>query len=165
MNYAQISRELSALRGEYSKLTKQLILVRKTMSELELKKSNLEEELFLEYVQLNTPITMKSFGGFSAYQIGKLPDGKSIISSSQYNGFGKDDMIQVIKKNRKTVIVECIKKKKRDPGQNTDIFVNPQSKFRVKTQEFKSFLFRDETFSKNFLIWIKRKQSLDSILE
>ena len=173
MNYIELKKEINFRRSKISILQKEIFAISKEVNELTQKLSILEQDLFNEYLQLEEPITMKMFFDFRGIQINeksaeKNPFQSRFETNSQRwsSAFSNGDIIKVIKKNKRSVVIECIKKNysKLENGKNVQGFINPKSQFRVDIDTFRNFLIRDKTWIDGFNTWIQRKQSLDELL-
>ena len=173
MNYIELKKEINFRKSKISLLQKEIFSISTEVNQLNQKLKQLEEELFNEYLQLEEPIEIKMFFDFRGIQINeklaeKNPTQSRFETNSQRwsSAFSNGDIIKVIKKNKKTVVIECIKKNysKLENGKNVQQFINPKCQFRVEIDTFRNFLLRDKNWLNGFNTWIQRKQSLDELL-
>lgn len=172
MNYIEIEKELRFQRNKYSLLQKEIRAISENISKLQQQYSLLEEEYFVQYIQLNEPITLTRFVSFSGIQT-NVKSAESFARTGAPTGsqlwnphFGTDDVIQVVKKNKKSIVIQCIKKKisKSENGKTSYTFVDPKTCFRINVHDFKSWYLSDKNLIERFKTWIKREQSLNNIL-
>ena len=168
MNYIELENTISEKRKIYQKVIKESHKLNLEIAQLNQQIQKIQSELFLEYLNLNEPIQFDKFKHFRGIQINiintpKLNNGTNVWNCS----FTAGDIVQIIKKNKRSVIVKCIHKNISNytNGQRTNTTTNPESCFRVDIDDFKSHMLNDHSFYKSFTTWIKRKISLDSILE
>lgn len=163
MNYSQLQEELNAKTLEFQQLTKQTRRINNEMSDIRGKISELESNLLLEFVGLENKIEISRFVSFSGKQINLKNTPFLNINTGQKSNiwrpnFNTGDEIEVIKKNKISVVIRCTKKFVNNNS------VNPNSQFRISFDDFKNFIIRNTGYYEKFKIWIKRKESLDSLL-
>lgn len=168
MNYAEIENILLKEREIYKELSKQARECYRKIEDLKSKKEKMESDLFLEYISLNEPFEFSRYTYLSGVQV-NLKETPTLNNGS-HNwscNFSTGDIIQVIKKNKRSVIIECISKNvsKYENGKKVVNVVTPKSQFRVNIDNYRSCMLQDKNFHESFKTWIKRKNSLDSILD
>ncbi len=168
MKYIEIEDQLSEYRKTYQDITKQAREVSAKLTDLSKLKSEKEAELLIEFLGLNSTIQINRWINFNGIQtnIKKTPT----VNGNSNNwscSFREGDVIKIIKINKKSVVIECINKKiiKRVDGVSTETNINPQSQFRVESESFRSSILLDSSYYNAFTTWIKRKESLEQLLE
>jgi hypothetical protein len=174
MNYSEISK----LIEEKNEKCKQFqIETRKLHNEINILRDQqvaIENSLLIDFLGTENKIEIKGFVHFSGIQINlkKTPEidvpksrfsptlniDKVLCNKVWTSNFNNGDEIEVIKKNKASVVIRCTKKMIDNKA------YNPQSEFRIPFGDFKSFILRDSERAKRFKNWIKRTQSLDSLL-
>jgi len=173
MNYTELKKEINFRRSKIALLQKEMFEISKELNKLDQQLRESEQEFFNEYLQLEEPITIKSFFDFSGIQVNEKnaetnPSQSRFQTNSKYwaSSFSNNDIIKIIKKNKKSVVIECIKKHytKWEDGKTVQHVINPKSQFRVNIDTIKTFLTRDKIWMDGFNTWIQRKQALDELL-
>lgn len=167
MNYAQLEKTISEKRQHLSKLSKELRQVSFEIDSLNNKIEELLSSMFIDYLNLNETFEIKRYCNFSGIQVAIKDTPPLNHGSSIWPGhFSIGDKIEVIKKNKRSLVIRCVCKKlfKFDNQQRVIEFVNPQSQFRVNVDDFRNFLLSDSEFKNNFTTWLKRKNSLDDLI-
>jgi TolA-binding protein len=142
---ASLTKQLRDLQSEISKLRNQLYV--------------LEMETFVNYLQLDETIEFDNYYSFKGFS----KDPKST------NSFIAGERIKVVKKNKKSIVVEVVKKNQRkwDETQKKSITIgqiNPGWIIRVDLESFFHFYFKNKTQKAAFDSYVKRKQALDNLL-
>lgn len=172
MKYAELESNIKELKAQSNELSKQLRQLNSKISELSQQKISRESELFVEFIGLNSTIELNGYINFTGVQINikntpLSPQRKLKDSNIWRPTFNKGDVIKVVKLNKKSVIIECVKKVVvvRSEDNSTSILeINPKSQFRIDLNDFKNTILTHNSNYKNFTTWIKRKESLDDIL-
>ena len=116
-------------------------------------------ETFVNYLQLDETIEFDNYYSFKGFS----KDPKST------NSFIAGERIKVVKKNKKSIVVEVVKKNQRkwDETQKKSINIgqiNPGWIIRVDLESFFHFYFKNKTQKAAFDSYVKRKQALDNLL-
>lgn len=172
MKYTELESIIKELKVQSNDLSKQLRQLNGKISELTQQKISRESELFVEFIGLNFTVEFKGYLRLTGVQINikntpLSPHSKLKNSNIWGPTFNKGDVIKVVKLNKKSVIVECIKKVVvvRNEDNSTSILeINPESQFRIDINDFKNTILTHDSNHKNFTTWIKRKESLDDLL-
>jgi len=168
MKYIEIETKLSEQISISKELNKKIREVNSKISELSKLRSHKESELLIEFLGLNSTIEFNKYLGLSGVQtnIKKTPsiDGRTNLYQPY---FRKGDIIKIIKLNKKSVVIECINKliSNRVDGKSIESHINPQSQFRIELESFKNGILSDSIYYNSFVTWIKRKESLEQLLE
>lgn len=106
-----------------------------------------EIEAFNEYIELDSIHNITKFAMFSGVQIQKTKG--SDKSESPY--FRDGDIIQFVKKNKKSIVIKCVKKGDKYPN----------TLFRIETEQLYHHFLNDKTFKLGFETFLNRKESLN----
>lgn len=168
MNYTEIANLLTEKAEQCKEFTMKARKLQNEMHELRQQQIAIENSLLLDFLGTENKIEIKVFIHFSGVQINLKNTPKIEVPKSRFSpigannvwtsNFNNGDEIEVIKKNKASVVIRCTKK-----IIDNQIY-NPQSEFRIPFEDFKSFILRDSERTKRFKNWIKRTQSLDSLL-
>lgn len=126
---------------------------RKVDSENRLLQSQLrskEIESLIDYIDIGHSHTISKFVGFSGVQTGGNTD-------SLY--FREGDIVEFIKKNKKSIVIKCTKRLTTKGGIISE--TNPNSIFRVEIDSLYHHLMSDKTFKLSFETFLNRKESLN----
>jgi hypothetical protein len=156
--------ELKSKIDEKSKLStllhNQLNNLHKELNHLKNEFNKLEMEEFVDYLQIDEVIELDGYYSFRGY----CKDLKST------NSFQSSEKIKIIKKNKKSIVIEVVKKLKRqwDDNQKKSIIIgdyNPGWNIRVDLDSFFHFYLRSKTMKDAFESYVKRKHALDSLFD
>lgn len=141
-------------------LHKQLNDLHQELNELRNQFNQLEMEEFVNYVQIGEVIEFDNYYSLKGY----CKDPKST------NSFQSGEKIKILKKNKKSIVVEVVKKFQRrwDDTQKKFIIVgetNPGWNIRVDLDSFFHFYLRNKTMKLAFDSYIKRKHVLDTLFD
>lgn len=106
-----------------------------------------EIEAFSEYIELDTTYNITKFAMFSGVQIQKPKDPSKIETPYFRDG----DIIQFVKKNKKSFVIKCLKKGDKYPN----------TFFRIETEQLYHHFLNDKTFKLGFETFLNRKESLN----
>jgi NurA-like 5'-3' nuclease len=158
MNITQIENLIATKSTEYLEASKR---ANKLMIELNSLKAQLElvkKEEFVEYLQLGEEIETGT--RFFNHSGTPLRGGENVKISNKHCLFS-GDTFKVIKKNKKSIVIE-VTKFKRNSG-NIEIN-NPGIKYRIDLDIFYNYYICDEIRKTSFTTYIKRKIALQQIL-
>lgn len=168
MNYSEIANLISEKAEQCKEFTIKARKLQNEMHELRQQQISIENSLLIDFLGTENKIEIKGFVHFSGIQINlkntpEIDVPKSRFSPAGTNkvwtsNFNNGDEIEVIKKNKASVVIRCTKK------MIDNQIYNPQSEFRIPFEDFKSFILRSSERATRFKNWIKRTQSLDSLL-
>lgn len=168
MNYVEIAKIIEE-KSEKSRLLS--IEARKLQNEIHTLRQQqiaIENSLLLDFLGTENKIEITGFVHFSGTQINLKNTPEIEVPKSRFSPVGTNkvwtsnfnigDEIEVIKKNKASVVIRCTKKMIDKQA------YNPQSEFRIPFDDFKSFILRNSERKNRFKNWIQRTQSLDSLL-
>lgn len=152
----QVKEKLELIKTEQKKNSLEL-------KELTIKKQQKYRESFLEFIEIGFKYEFLSYAHLNGVQIG-LKKGEN--SNGPY--FRKGDEIEVVKKNKASFVVRCVKKltNKFDPsiGKNVPTYNSDQT-FRIDIESFYHQLCSNNEFYKQLTTYINRKEALSEILD
>ena len=168
MDYSQIANLIEEKSKQCNSLTLQARKLQNEIQQLRQQQTNIENSLLLDFLGTENKIEIKGFVHFSGIQINLKNTPEIDVPKSRFSpvgtnkvwtsNFNNGDEIEVIKKNKASVVIRCTKK------MIDNQIYNPQSEFRIPFEDFKSFILRSSERATRFKNWIKRTQSLDSLL-
>ncbi len=126
-------KKVNQLQVEIRSLNSKINSLRNTKSEIELK-------LFFDFIEIGTKIEFKSMHGF---------DG------SPY--FRVGEVVQIVKKNKKSIVIQRINKFEKKE------FIQSDEKFRVSIPSLYYFFKSDNDFKKQFETYLTRKESIEKL--
>ena len=141
-------------------LNNQLNSIHKELNQLRSQFDELEMEEFVNYLQIGEVVELDSYYSFNGF----CKDPKS------NNSFQSGEKIKIVKKNKKSIVIEVIKKhtKKWDEVQKKSIITgesNPGWNIRVNLDSFHHFYLKSATMRSAFDSYVKRKNALDSLFD
>ena len=163
MNYTKMIEDVNQKTKEYQsimasarKMNYEILKIRNSISKM-------ESDLLLDFVGFESKIEVDRYTSFRGTQVNikntPMVDAGGVKPINIWPcNFYKGDEIEVIKRNKISIVIRCTKK---TVG---NVAFNPKSEFRISFDGFKEFVFRNSEFYNRFKIWIKRKDSLDSLL-
>lgn len=161
MNYLEIQTELSnqtkILKDLQSKTSKCVT----NIGNLRHQKDMMELEYFVEYLEIGHVHTFSNHVNLRG-----VPTGKNNFDGTS---FSSGEKIEIVKKNKKSIVVKCTKRKKitwQDVnGKRVSVseIVDYDKLFRIEIESLLYYFTKNEIFNNNFNSWIKRRVSLDSI--
>ena len=141
------------LRNQLNNIHREIDQLRRQFDELEMGE-------FVDYLQIGEVIELDSYYSFSGF----CKDPKAS------NSFQSGEQIKVVKKNKKSIVIEVIKKYTRrwDQVQKKSIITgesNPGWNIRVNLDSFQHFYLKSATMKAAFDSYVKRKHALDSLFD
>lgn len=141
-------------------LRKQLSKIQQELNELRNQFNQLEMEEFVNYLQISEVIEFDSHFSLKGF----CKDPKAT------NAFQSGEKIKIIKKNKKSIVIEVIKKFQRrwNDVQKKLVVIgetNPGWNIRVDLDSFFHFYLRSKKMKDAFDSYIKRKHALDSLFD
>lgn len=160
MNITELKEKIDEKQKSSNILHKQLSVLSKELLELRNQFNKLEMEEFVDYLQIDEIIDIDGYYSFKGY----CKDPKST------NSFQSGEKIKILKKNKKSIVIEVVKKLKRqwDDSQKKSVIIgnyNPGWNIRVDLDSFFHFYLRSKTMKDAFDSYIKRKHALDSLFD
>lgn len=158
MNLAELQDLIDKKTIESKNLHKQINDLHQDLNKLRNQYNELEMQEFVDYLEIGEVIEFGNYYSFSGY----CKDPKANTS------FGSGDKIKISKKNKKSIVIEVVKKsqKRWDEIQKKSITVgetNPGWLIRVELNSFFHFYMKNSSFKAAFDSYIKRKHALDSL--
>jgi len=159
MTISELKQKIDEKNNESSLLHKQLNDLHKELAKLRSQFEQLEMEEFVNYLQIGEVIEVDNYYSFRGF----CNDTKST------NSFTSGERFKIVKKNKKSIVIDVTKKFKRqwDDVAKKSVVVSEYSpgwKIRVDLDSFYHFYFKSKTMKAAFDSYIKRKQSLESLL-
>ena len=142
---------------------------KKINSEIDNLKITLEEKyksLLLEYFPVGSVIEFQKLANFNGVQISKERNSKNELPPEiQLPIFRIGDKIEILKHNKKSVVIKIIQHNKyiwNSITKNYDLkdTFYPNTKYRIELDGFYYFFISDQEFMKRFEVFISRKESL-----
>jgi len=160
MKIGEIKSLIDEKQKSSNMLHKQLINLQTELTQLRSQYNLLEMQEFVDYLQIGEVIELGSYYSFSGF----CKDPKS------NNSFQSGEKIKIVKKNKKSIVIEVIKKhtKKWDEVQKKSIITgesNPGWNIRVDLDSFHHFYLKSATMRLAFDSYVKRKNALDSLFD
>lgn len=160
MTILEIKKLIDEKTKSSNLLHKQLSVLNKDLYELRNQFNQLEMEEFVDYLQIGEVIEFDNYYSMKGY----CKDPKST------NSFQSGERIKILKKNKKSIVIEVIKKFQRrwDDVQKKSVIVgetNPGWNIRVDLDSFFHFYLKSKTMKDAFDSYIKRKHALDSLFD
>ena len=162
MNITEIENLIETKSSEYliaSKMTNKLMLELNSLrSQLELKR----KEEFVEYLQIGDEIEILRFWRHNGTPL-KI---ESELKISNTDILFQDETFKVIKKNKKSIVIEVTKFKRKLKGEIHAVEINsPGVKFRIDLDTFCGYYLSDNQRKDNFNSYLRRKIALQQILD
>lgn len=159
MTYTQITELISEKSKVYRQESKRLQALNSELLQLRMQATQIETNSLIEFIGLNNKITIKRFVRFSGDQI-NIKNTPKINGNNVYQAiFIANDEIEIIKKNKCSIVIQCNKKI------INKVETNPKSQFRVDFSQFKDHIMYDLEFVESFRKWLKRKEALDLLIK
>jgi hypothetical protein len=160
MTIIELKLKIDEKQKSSNMLHKQLINLQTELTQLRSQYNLLEMQEFVNYLQIGEVIELDSYYSFSGF----CKDPKS------NNSFQSGEKIKIVKKNKKSIVIEVIKKhtKKWDEVQKKSIITgetNPGWNIRVDLDSFHHFYLKSATMRSAFDSYVKRKNALDSLFD
>ena len=160
MTIADLKLKIDEKQKSSNILRKQLGKIHQELDELRNQFNQLEMEEFVNYLQIGEVIEFDSYFSLRGF----CKDPKST------NSFQSGEKIKIIKKNKKSIVIEVVKKFQRrwDDVQKKSVVIgetNPGWNIRVDLDSFFHFYLRSKTMKNAFDSYIKRKHALDSLFD
>ena len=160
MTIADLKLKIDEKQKSSNILRKQLGKIHQELDELRNQFNQLEMEEFVNYLQIGEVIEFDSYFSLKGF----CKDPKST------NSFQSGEKIKIIKKNKKSIVIEVVKKFQRrwDDVQKKSVVIgetNPGWNIRVDLDSFFHFYLRSKTMKSTFESYVKRKHALDSLFD
>lgn len=160
MTITELKIKIDEKTNSSKKLHKQLTELHQELNSLRNQFNQLEMQEFVDYLQIGEVIEFDNYYSLKGY----CKDPKST------NSFQSGEKIKILKKNKKSIVVEVVKKFQRrwDEVQKKSIVVgetNPGWNIRVDLDSFFHFYLRSKTMKAAFDSYVVRKHALDSLFD
>lgn len=158
MRLSEIESQIATNRDAYRELQNQISKLSAKTSELERLREESKLKTFVEYIEIGSTYEFLSY----AYLTGVESGSKTGLQSN----FVKGDVIEIVKKNKMSIVIKCIKKisSKRDSNNMRVLSEsNPNAQFRIDIQSLFINMIRDSQFSDGLKTFSKRKEALDEL--
>lgn len=163
MNITEIENLIETKSSEYlesSKMANKLMLELNSLrSQLELKR----KEEFVEYLQIGDEFEILRFWRHNGTPLKT----ESELKISNTDILFQDETFKVIKKNKKSIVIEVTKFKRKWKGEDrfgAREINNPGVKFRIDLDTFYGYYLSDNQRRDNFNSYLRRKIALQQIL-
>jgi hypothetical protein len=158
MRISEIESQIATNRNAIKELQNQISKLSAKTSELERLKEESKLKTFVEYIEVGSTYEFHSY----TYLTGVESGSKTGLQSN----FVKGDVIEIVKKNKMSIVIKCIKKisSKRDSNNMRVLSEsNPNAQFRIDIQSLFVNMIRDSQFSDGLKTYYKRKEALDEL--
>jgi len=137
---SQLSKDL---QNQYRKLDNENRLLQSQLRSKEI-------EALSDYIEIGQSHTIFKFVSFSGVQTG---------GNTESLYFRENDVIEFIKKNKRSIVIKCTKRLTTKGGVISE--TNPNSIFRINVDSMYHYLMSDKTFKLGFETFLNRKESLN----
>jgi hypothetical protein len=137
---SQLSKDL---QNQYRKLDNENRLLQSQLRSKEI-------EALSDYIEIGQSHTIFKFVSFSGVQTG---------GNTESLYFRENDVIEFIKKNKRSIVIKCTKRLTTKGGIISE--TNPNSTFRINIDSMYHYLMSDKTFKLGFETFLNRKESLN----
>ena len=155
MRIEEIESQIATNRNAMRELQNQISGLSIKISQLGRLKDDIKLKAFVEYIEVGSTYEFQSY----AYLTGVESGSKTGLQSN----FVKGDVIEIVKKNKMSIVIKCTKKisSKRDSNNmRVDLVSNPNAQFRIDIQSLFSYMTKDRQFSDGLKTYYKRKEAL-----
>ena len=154
MRLSEIESQIATNRNAMKELQNQISKLSAKTSELERLREESKLKTFVEYIEVGSTYEFQSY----TYLTGVESGSKTGLQSN----FVKGDVIEIIKKNKMSIVIKCIKKISGASWSNLSES-NPNAQFRIDIQSLFVNMIRDPQFSDGLKTYHKRKEALDEL--
>jgi hypothetical protein len=158
MRIEEIESQIATNRNAMRELQNQISGLSIKTSELERLKEDDKLKTFVEYIEVGSTYEFHSY----TYLTGVESGSKTGLQSN----FIKGDVIEIVKKNKMSIVIKCIKKISSTRDSNNMRVLsesNPNAQFRIDIQSLFINMIRDSQFSDGLKTYQKRKEALDEL--
>ena len=155
MRIEEIESQIATNRNAMRELQNQISGLSIKTSELERLKEDDKLKTFVEYIEVGSTYEFHSY----TYLTGVESGSKTGLQSN----FVKGDVIEIVKKNKMSIVIKCIKKISSTRDSNNMRVLsesNPNAQFRIDIQSLFSYMIKDVQFSDGLKTYYKRKEAL-----
>ena len=154
MRLSEIESQIATNRNAMKELQNQISKLSAKTSELERLREESKLKTFVEYIEVGSTYEFHSY----TYLTGVESGSKTGLQSN----FVKGDVIEIVKKNKMSIVIKCIKKISGSSLFNLSES-NPNAQFRIDIQSLFVNMIRDPQFSDGLKTYYKRKEALDEL--
>lgn len=176
MNLEELKKDIGKKSAELIKVNSQAIQLTHELRELRKKEKDYELEAFINYLSVGDKFVISNYMSFNV-----TPTGKTLklinngdMKKMGYIFFHEGDEFSIIRKNKKSITIEINKKKEsryKDVKSNSrgisrqqyNVITNPGWTLRVKLENIKSNMMRDQGFKEQIMTSHKRKEALEAL--
>lgn len=160
MTISELKEKIDEKVKQSTLLHDQMNIIHRELSVLRNQFNQLEMEEFVNYLQIGEVLEIDNYYSFKAY----CKDPKST------NTFYAGERIKIVKKNKKSIVVEVVKKLQRkwDEVQRRSVIIgdhNPGWILRIDIDSFQHFYLKSPAMKSAFEFYVKRKHALDSLFD
>jgi len=180
MNLEELKKDIGKKSAELIKVNSQAIQLTHELRELRKKEKDYELEAFINYLSVGDKFVISNYMSFNV-----TPTGKTLklinngdMKKMGYIFFHEGDEFSIIRKNKRSITIEINKKKEsryKDVKSNSsngyvgisrqqyNVITNPGWTLRVKLENIKSNMMRDQGFKEQIMTSHKRKEALEAL--
>jgi hypothetical protein len=158
MRLSEIELQIATNKNAMRELQNQISKLSAKTSELERLKEDAKLKTFVEYIEVGSTYEFHSY----TYLTGVESGSKTGLQSN----FVKGDVIEIVKKNKMSIVIKCIKKISSTRDINNMRILsesNPNAQFRIDIQSLFVNMIRDPQFSDGLKTYYKRKEALSEL--
>lgn len=150
MKLREIKQQLKEERQKLKLVIEKHTEISKTISKLIQQSNDIVMQYFVDYLEIGSKWTFHQYS---------FPSGVVVIKQHNWpTTFSSGDVIEIVKKNQKSIVIKLIKKFSK-PGES------PNCLYRIELKSFKDMMTRSTNFGNSFNTWILRQNALDDILD
>lgn len=158
MRLSEIELQIATNKNAMRELQNQISKLSTSTSGLERLKESIKLKNFVEYIEIGSTYEFNSYTYLSGIESGS----KTGLDPN----FVKGDVIEIVKKNKMSIVIKCIKKISSTRDSNNMRVLsesNPNAQFRIDIQSLYNYMIRDPQFSDGLKIYYKRKEALSEL--
>jgi len=161
MRLQQIREQISENNNLIKSLQSQVTQLSRQNSELAIQRENKLIEYYRDYIELGTSYKVTNWMYLTGVQTHLKKDEKPNSPN-----FQKDEVFKFVKKNAKSIVIECTTKIKStytsgNSSRTTQIIENPGLIFRIEIMSLYHSLMKNSDFADAFRKYVSRKEALD----
>jgi hypothetical protein len=157
MKLSEIELQIATNKSAMKELQTQISKLANKISELRRLEGDIKLKTFVEYIEVGRTYEFHSY----TYLTGVESGSKTGLRPN----FVKGDVIEILKKNKMSILIKCIKKTSTRDSNNMKVLSesNPNAQFRIDIESLFVNMIRDSKFSDGLKTYYKRKESLDEL--
>jgi hypothetical protein len=160
MDLEELKNDIGKKSAELIKVNSQAIQLTHELRELRKKEKDYELEAFINYLSVGDKFVISNYMSFNV-----TPTGKTLklinngdMKKMGYIFFHEGDEFSIIRKNKRSITIEINKSR-----QQYNVITNPGWTLRVKLENIKSNMMRDQGFKEQIMTSHKRKEALEAL--